>query len=246
MDYSFPQSTDEDANYLEQDEITLCLGLDKRSESGKRPDELDTAFENHEGDHQPVETLTAQKCATLLTRIREKIIARLASGDDTTSFNDKDYLQPDEDALDNDNDDTTSLEDSSMRKLERPEYQNVLNSRPLDFDPLTLLPPPSQDRIEILTSTPPPPLPTFAMPFMCLPMKALPKCVLPSVPHPAVKKYNHRSIYNCVRCGQMKKCHVCPFPENVRSVGTSMSVSTTPRDNVSRYYKCGRVLVCKK
>ncbi|KAF0687586.1 Aste57867_20705 [Aphanomyces stellatus] len=265
LDYSFQQNTDYDddsPNYLDQDDMNLSQAFGLRLEKtfpewrgARRPQDIAIDEEDDDSNNNQLQegatastTPSSQRCATLLARIRDKIFARLANGetDAAPAISNNDYLAPDESDGEGDVDDLDSPVANNKRKRDAtmtPKASTDLTAflgRSLDFDPLSLLPPPPQDL------APPSAMPPYGLPFLCLPMKANPKCVLPSVPPPAVKKYNHRSIYNCVRCGQMKKFHVCSFPENVRSVGTSMSSSTTPRDNVSRYYKCGRVLVCKK
>ncbi|RHY28431.1 hypothetical protein DYB32_005986 [Aphanomyces invadans] len=161
-----------------------------------------------------------------------------------------DYLEPDVDSND-DEDDQDEERDSEGRdrvSKKRDLHTFLMGStRPLEYD---MLPAP-------LSSDPTGPiLPrVMPLPFLFLPPPpsskqgpTLAKCLLPSVPktRPPLRKYNQRTIYNCVRCGQKKKNHTCNFPENVRSVGTAMAATSAPRDTVSRYYKCGRVLVCKK
>ncbi|RHY93043.1 hypothetical protein DYB37_001316 [Aphanomyces astaci] len=268
------EDTNEGSNYLEEVDMELPQPYSLRlinnpcHHTGQTTDNHPTSrlrpreFHSHSCDEDVTDVNTASsimlaehnRSATLLARIREKVFARLATCDnDSTVSSDKDYLAPDNDS-DDDDDPQDEHEDShsSVEVVGHPVSRKrdlqsfLLGGRSLDTPSSSaILPmPPSSMPIPFLFLPPPPSLsskPSLSGGSLVA------KCLLPAVPHrPPLRKYNHRSIYNCVRCGQMKKHHTCTFPENVRSVGTAMSSTSLPRDTVSRYYKCGRVLVCKK
>ncbi|OQS03840.1 hypothetical protein THRCLA_21053 [Thraustotheca clavata] len=169
----------------------------------------------------------SKRCATLLSSVKNKILARQVQGGKECSSVDHDYLAPDSDS-----DEAPML----FPTFQTPEIPLSFPHKRL-YRPLKRIPLPTIGPIAFPIALPPTNIP-FKLPNA--------KYILPPLANVTqVKKSNARSIYNCVKCGQMKKSHVCAFPDNVRSMGTSMSTLSTTRDHLSRYYKCGRVLVCK-
>ncbi|EQC41289.1 hypothetical protein SDRG_01264 [Saprolegnia diclina VS20] len=187
----------------------------------------------------PVPVTKEHRLDTLLARVRNKILTRQAEDSSRLRQSlDRDYLAPD--ASDS-GDDAFALVAPLLQPL-----SDKTGIAPALHDPRhrqLKAKPPVGDLPAPPRAFPDPPT-SFFLPFVHV---VPPKRVLPAASHIGVtKKSNPRTIYNCVKCGRMKRSHVCAFSDNVRSMGTTMLPTTTPRDHLSRYYKCGRVLVCRK
>ncbi|KDO34976.1 hypothetical protein SPRG_01038 [Saprolegnia parasitica CBS 223.65] len=177
---------------------------------------------------------------TLLARVRNKILSRQAEDSSRLRQSlDRDYLAPD---TSDSGEDTLALVAPLL--LPPPaSSSDKIRMAPVLHDPRhrqLKAKPPTCDSPEPPRPLPDPPT-SFFLPFVhVVPVK---RVLPPAMAHGgATKKSNPRTIYNCVKCGRMKRAHMCAFPDNVRSMGTTMLATTTPRDHLSRYYKCGRVL----